>query len=166
VFHERTIAFAHAVPDGDPRAGIHRRFEAVAELMARAFRRLGVDARVGEVPGEYCPGGYSVSAGGRSKVMGVGQRLIAGAAHLGGVVVVDEGRRVRDVLVPVYEALGLDWDPATAGSLAAAAPGVAWDDAADAILAEYSELHELEEGELDEETLALARRLAPEHRSP
>jgi octanoyl-[GcvH]:protein N-octanoyltransferase len=166
VFHERTIAFAHAAPDGDPRAGIHRRFEAVAELMARAFRRLGVDARVGEVPGEYCPGGYSVSASGRSKVMGVGQRLIAGAAHLGGVVVVDEGERVRDVLVPVYGALGLDWDPATAGSLAAAAPGVTWDDAADAILAEYSELHELEEGELDEETLALARRLAPEHRSP
>jgi octanoyl-[GcvH]:protein N-octanoyltransferase len=163
VFHERTIALAHAVPDPKPREGIHSRFEAVAELMARAFRRLGVDARVGEVPGEYCPGGWSVNAGGRTKLAGVGQRLIAGAAHMGGVVVVDEGERVREVLMPVYEALGLDWDPGTAGSLAAEAPGVGWDDAAAAILAEYGEL---EEAELDPETLDLARRLAPEHRSP
>ncbi len=163
VFHERTIALAHAVPDPNPRAGIHSRFEASAELMASAFRRLGVDARVGEVPGEYCPGGWSVNAGGRTKLAGLGQRLIAGAAHMGGVVVVDEGERVRDVLVPVYGALGLDWDPATAGSLGAESPGIGWDDAAAAILAEYGEV---EEAALDEKTLALARRLAPEHRSP
>jgi octanoyl-[GcvH]:protein N-octanoyltransferase len=163
VFHERTIAFAHALPDPDPRAAIHSRFEAAAELFARAFRRLGVDARVGEVPGEYCPGGWSVNARGRTKLAGLGQRLIAGAAHMGAVVVVEEGERVRDVLVPVYESLGLDWEPATAGSLAAEAPGVGWEDAAEAILAEYGDV---EEAELDSDTLALARRLAPEHRSP
>jgi len=163
VFHEQTIAFARALPESNPRAGIHARFEAVAELLARAFRRLGVDARVGEVPGEYCPGGWSVNARGRTKLAGLGQRLIGGAAHMGAVVVVDQGERVRDVLVPVYEALGLEWDPATTGSLAAEAPGIGWDDVAAAILAEHGEL---EEAELDPETLALARRLAPEHRAP
>ena len=38
--------------------------------------------------------------------MGVGQRLVRGAAHVGGVVVVDQGDRIRDVLLPVYDALG------------------------------------------------------------
>src|SRR5437764_10916054 len=61
VFHERTIAFSWAIPDPTPREGIRRRFDDVAGLMASAFRSLGVDARVGEVPGEYCPGEHSVN---------------------------------------------------------------------------------------------------------
>ena len=83
-----------------------------------ALRSLGVDARVGEVPGEYCPGAFSINARGREKVVGVGQRLIRGAAHVGGVIVVDGAGRVRDALMPVYDALDIDWDPATSGSVA------------------------------------------------
>jgi lipoate-protein ligase A len=166
VFHEQTVALGHAIPDRDPRPGIRRRFEAAAERLARAFRGLGVDARVGEVPGEYCPGGYSVNARGRVKVMGVGQRLIAGGAYLGGVVVVDGAERVRDVLVPVYEALALDWEPRTAGSLAAEAPGTRWEDVVAAIVAVHAEERPLEWARLDDETLSLAERLAPEHRAP
>src|SRR5918996_345664 len=71
VFHEGTLALSHAVPDRDPRPRIHARFEATAALLARALARLGVDARVGEVPGEYCPGGYSVNAGGKRKLAGI-----------------------------------------------------------------------------------------------
>ena len=89
-----------------------------------ALARLGVDARVGEVPGEYCPGAFSVNARGRTKLAGVGQRLISGAAHLGGVVVVRDSAGVRDVLIPVYEALGLEWDPETTGSVEDEVPGV------------------------------------------
>ncbi len=43
-------------------------------------------------------------------------------------------------------------------------PGLSWDTVRDALLAEYAELYELVDGELDSETLALARELAPEHR--
>jgi lipoate-protein ligase A len=96
----------------------------ISTLMADAFDALGVDARVGELPGEYCPGRWSVNVAGKVKVMGVGQRLVRGAAHIGGVVVVDQGHRIRDVLIPVYRALGLDWDPRTAGSLADRSPGI------------------------------------------
>jgi octanoyl-[GcvH]:protein N-octanoyltransferase len=166
VFHEGTLALAHAVPDPDPRPGIHARFEATAGLLARALTRLGVAARVGEVPGEYCPGGYSVNARGERKLAGIGQRLVAGASHMGGVIVVEGGERVRDVLVPVYAALGLDWDPATAGSVGDEAPGAGLDEVERAIVAEYAERHELEEAELDAETLELARRLRAEHLSP
>jgi len=165
VFHEDTIAFAHAIGDEDPRTNVHRRFEATANLMARALTRLGIDARVGEVPGEYCPGSHSVNAGGRRKLMGVGQRLVSGGVHVGGVVVTDGAERVRDILIPVYEALGLTWTPATTGSVASEVPGATWEQVSEAIRAEYGELYELEPAELDEETLALARRLAPDHLS-
>ena len=166
VFHEHTIAFAHAVPDPDPRSRVDERFEATAELMATAFSRLGVDARVGEVPGEYCPGAHSVNAGGARKLMGVGQRLVAGGVHVGGVVVVGGADRVREVLVPVYEALELEWRPATTGSVVEEAPGTTWEGVSDVIEAEYARRHGLEPARLDGGTLALARTLAPEHLSP
>src|SRR5918999_696515 len=41
-----------------------------------------------------------------------------------------------------------------------------WDAVRDALLAQYSRRFELVPGELDQETLALARRLAGEHRPP
>jgi octanoyl-[GcvH]:protein N-octanoyltransferase len=166
VFHEGTLELAHAVPDPDPRRGIHARFETTAELIADALRGLGVDARVGEVPGEYCPGRFSVNAGGARKLAGIGQRVISGGAHVGTVLVVDDPTAVRRVLEPVYRALELDWDPATVGAVAAEAPGAGWDAVRDALLARYAERFELVEDELDADTLALARTLAPEHRPP
>jgi lipoate-protein ligase A len=196
VFHEGTLELAHAVPDPDPKPGIHQRFEATATLIVRALRRLGADARVGEVPGEYCPGRWSVNAAGARKLAGIGQRVVARGSHTGAVIVVDGAERVRAALEPVYAALELDWDPATVGAVAdelgpaagalrgaaeALAPGVAaapppgaaarhatplWDAVRDALLAEYAARYELVPGELDPETLALARRLAVEHRPP
>jgi lipoate-protein ligase A len=160
VFCEHTIAFAWAGTGDDVWAGTHERFRNIAGIVERALRRLGVDARVGEVPREYCPGDYSVNAGGRIKLAGIGQRLIRGAWHIGGVIVMSDGERVRDILVPVYEALGLDWDPATAGAVADVAPGVTWDDVAGALA---DELPPHTEAELDAATLTLAQRFAPEH---
>jgi lipoate-protein ligase A len=163
VFHEETIAFAWVIPDPDPRTGIVARFREVSALLRDALRSVGVDARVGEVPGEYCPGEYSVNARGRTKVMGVGQRLVRSAAHVGGVVVVGGSDRVRDVLVPVYEALGLAWDPATVGSLRDEVPDLTWEAAAGAIEAAFAEVGELVPGELSPEALDLARELVPGH---
>jgi len=165
VFHDATLHFGHAIRDAEPRLKVTERFEATAQLVARALMRLGVDARVGEIEGEYCPGEHSVNARGETKLMGLGQRVIKDGAYVGGVVVVAGADRVRDVLVPVYDALALDWQPETTGSLADEASGVTWEMTRDALEAEYAELYELEPAELDDETLALARRLAPEHRS-
>ena len=163
VFHQGTLAFSWAIPDPSPRQGIRPRFEEIAGIMAEAFRSLGVDARVGEVPGEYCPGEHSVNARGKAKLMGVGQRVVADAAHVGGVVVVTGGDRVREVLLPVYEALQLEWDPATVGSLEVEVPGTTWEKVEAAILEAFASRYELEDGDLTEETLALARELVPRH---
>jgi octanoyl-[GcvH]:protein N-octanoyltransferase len=164
VFHEGTIVLAHAVPDPDPAPGIHERYRATAELVARALRRVGVDARVGEVPGEYCPGGYSVNARGERKLAGMGQRLVKGGSHTGAVIVCEGADRIRAVLTPVYDALGLDWDPATAGAVVDEDGGPRLEAVGEALRTEYAQGYELVEAKLDEETLVLARRLAPEHR--
>jgi len=163
VFHEHTIAFAWAGRAKDTWSGTHDRFRTIAGMVERALRRLGVDARTGEISREYCPGEYSINARGQTKLVGIGQRLIKGAWHIGGVIVVAEAERVRDILIPVYEALGLDWDPATAGAVAEEVPGVSWEDVAGALLAE---LPDHEPAELDATTLALAERFESQHQSP
>lgn len=163
-YHEHTLIFAHALPDSDPRPGIQDRFERAARMVAAGLGRLGVDARVGEVPGEYCPGAHSVNASGRRKLAGFGQRLVAGGAHVGAVVVVDRADLVNRVLSPVYAALELSFDPSATGSVASELDRASADDVRLAILAEYSAGASIEPAELDEGTLELAHRLAPEHR--
>jgi octanoyl-[GcvH]:protein N-octanoyltransferase len=166
IFHEGTIELGHARPDADPRAGIHERFESTAGRIAAALRDLGLDARVGEVPGEYCPGRYSVNARGEAKLAGIGQRVVAGGSHTGVVLVVSGEDRIKRVLVPVYEALELPWRPEATGSVAAEDRAIGWDEVAGALVEEYARHFDLVDAELDEETLARARRLAPEHRPP
>ena len=165
VFHDGTMEVGHAVPDAEPRAGIHERFARTADRLARALARVGVDARVGEVTGEYCPGRYSVNARGLVKLAGIGQRVVGGGSHTGAVLVVAGERRINDVLAPVYDALELDWEPDRSGSVRSEAPDASPSAVRDAIVTEYAREYELVPGDLDEETLALARELAPEHRA-
>lgn len=166
VFHEGTLEVAHAAPADDPRAGIHERFESEATLMRRALQRLGVDARLGEVAGEYCPGRWSVNAAGARKLVGIGQRVVAGGSHTGSVIVAEDAERVRRVLEAVYRELSLGFDPKTVGAVEDEVPGGSWEAVRDAVVAEYGERYELVSGALDDDTLALAGELAPEHRAP
>ena len=163
VFHESTIAFSLASPEPEPKTGIQERFELISQLMVDSFVTLGVDARIGEIPSEYCPGRWSVNVAGKVKVMGVGQRLVRRAAHVGAVVVVDDGERIRDVLIPVYRALGLDWDPRTAGSLADRSPGLTTDIVIDSILDQVRLRYPIEEGSLAPEVLRSAESLLDDH---
>lgn len=164
VYHERTLGLAEAIADPDANAHTHDRFRATAGILAEALASLGVDARVGEVPGEYCPGDYSVNASGRIKLVGTGQRIVRGGAHVGAVIVVRDAARLRGVLEDVYAALGYDWNPATAGAIEDVAPGVTVDDVDRAVIAAYAARHELVEAEIDADTLALAEELEPRHR--
>ena len=163
VFHERTIAFTWTIPDNDPRQNIDARFRETARIIAAALRQLGVDARVGEVPGEYCPGAYSVNAGGRVKLMGVGQRIVGGAAHVGGVVVVGDSDRIRDVLTPVYAALSHPWSPDTAGSVEDELGPTPYADVRQAVIDEFAARYQLREAPLPAEVAERALSLESEH---
>jgi octanoyl-[GcvH]:protein N-octanoyltransferase len=164
VFHDGTMEIGHAVPAAEPRAGIHERFRQTAGRLARALVTLGVDARVGEVAGEYCPGRYSVNARGAAKLAGIGQRVVGGGSHTGVVLVVEGEERINAVLEPVYAALGLDWEPGVTGSVRSEEAGATWERVADALVTEYGRECEVVEGGVDSETLALARELVTEHR--
>jgi lipoate-protein ligase A len=157
VFHEGTVAIARAYSDPEPPKRTYARFEEMAELIAAALGGLGVDARVGEVPGEYCPGAYSVNARGTRKLAGIGQRMIRGGAHMGGVVVASGEREIADVLVPVYEALDLEWDPSTSGSVTEEVDrAVDVGELEEALIAELDRRYELVDAELDEVTVQTA----------
>jgi octanoyl-[GcvH]:protein N-octanoyltransferase len=153
------LNFSRAHRDRNPAGATRARFAETAELVRAALARLGVDARIGEVPGEYCPGAFSVNARGRVKLAGIGQRLIKSGAHVGCVIVAGGSAELRAVLTPVYEALGLGWEPATVGSVEDEVPDVTSADVEESVLATLAARFEVREARLDEKTLALARRL-------
>jgi lipoate-protein ligase A len=109
------LGIAWTIADREARARIRPRFSLLAAVIAEALRAQGVDAAVGPVAGEYCPGDFSVGAGGRVKLAGLGQRVTASGAHLGAFVVIEEAARLRAVLGDVYGALGIAWQPASLG---------------------------------------------------
>jgi len=149
---------AEAIPE------LQARFADAAELLAGALRGVGVDARVGEVAGEYCPGAWTVNAAGRVKLAGTAQRVVRGASLLGAVVLAGGGARVRAVLEDVYARLELDWDPATAVAADDGVRGLTVDAVERAIVDAYAAREPLEAGSLDAATVARARELAEGHR--
>jgi octanoyl-[GcvH]:protein N-octanoyltransferase len=163
-FLEESMAFAWAIHDPDARTRIRPRFERLADLIVSALQRLGLDARVGEVPGEYCPGEYSVNIAGRVKVMGVGQRVIRGGAHVGGVLTVGQSELLRAALIPVYQALELDFRPETAGGIADFDPSLDVEDVIDSIRSVFEMRGAaFDDMSLEDSTLEAAEDLVPMH---
>lgn len=111
------LAIDHVARESDPGRRMRRRFVEYGELLAGVLRGLGVDARVGEVPGEYCPGAYSVNARGTVKLIGTAQRVVRDAWLFSAVLIVDGVAELRPVLRGVYDALELSFDSESVGSL-------------------------------------------------
>ena len=129
-YHEGCLIVDQIQADPEPMLAHQGRFAEFGERFAQVLRSLGVDAAVGEVPGEYCPGEFSVNGrpaarvpespttGGRVKLVGTAQRVVAGAWLFTSVVVVDGADSLLKVTRNVYEDLGLALDPATVGAAA------------------------------------------------
>jgi len=110
-------------------------FASAGNTIVDALRGLGVDARLGDVPGEYCPGEYSINARGAVKLIGTSQRAVRGARLLSGMLAFGPVDHLVAVLAEANAALDLDWDPATFGTMGAEAPGVARATVEDALAA-------------------------------
>jgi lipoate-protein ligase A len=141
-----TVAFAHAVPV-EGRGGIDARYDAATETVLGALRELGVDARPGEPPGAFCPGAHSVQCEG--KLVGIAQRVRQDAALVSGIVIVAGEKEIADVLTPVYEALGVAFDPASVGSVAGAGGPAEPDRVARAVESAFVDGRDAEVVELD-----------------
>lgn len=163
---EGTMVLAITTPHADPASGTTMRFRRASELVRDGLGSLGVDARLGIIPGEYCPGEWSINGAGRIKLAGAGQRMIRGAVHLAFVIVAAGADPIREVLDPVHRALGLAWEPATAGSVADLRPGTTPAEVEATLLARLDRVAGLRAGTLDGETLGLARSGSGRFRSP
>lgn len=145
-YHRGTLVVDHIQGEKDAVAGAKARFGFFGELFTEALQSLGIDAAVGEIPGEYCPGEFSVHGRGKSaslKLVGTAQRVVSGAWLFSSVIVVEQSAPIRQVLTDCYAALGLDWDPATAGAADDLVPGVTVDAVEQAVLAAYAQHTEL-----------------------
>jgi lipoate-protein ligase A len=160
-YHDGCLVVDELLAHDDPIAGLQDRFARTGEWLAEALRAVGVDASVGRVEGEFCPGEYTVSARGRVKLIGTAQRVVRHASLLAASVAVHGGDVLRAVLTDVYAALELDWDPATAGAIDDEVAGATLDAIEQAIV--QTAPYDLTEAALDAETLALAAELQPRH---
>lgn len=155
-YHQGTLVIDHLEPHADAIAGAKGRFSLFGELLAQALRDAGVAAAVGEIPGEYCPGEFSVhgSAPGSSsapaqrlKLIGTAQRVVSGGWLFSSVVIVENSAPIRAVLEASYAALGLEWDPATAGAVNDLVPHLDVDAIEAAVLGAYSRYAALGSGD-------------------
>ncbi|UPO78479.1 lipoate--protein ligase family protein [Arthrobacter sp. Helios] len=150
-YHGGCLILDHIEPEPNAVARSLARFAGFAELLAAALQDAGVPAAVGEIPGEYCPGEYTVHGGtgdARIKLVGTAQRVVSGAWLFSSVVVVRNADPLRRVLTSVYAALGLDWDPETAGAAEDLVPGLTMDDAETALLGGYRRYAGLRQGDV------------------
>jgi octanoyl-[GcvH]:protein N-octanoyltransferase len=158
-YHEGCLGIDEVLWERDPIAGLQERFAASSERLAGALATLGVDARVGRVPREFCPGEFTVNARGRVKLVGTAQRVVRHASLLAASIAVTGADALRAVLEDVYSALELDWDPATLGGVADEVAGATVDAVEAAVRAAYPG----EETTLGAEVLAAAEALGPRH---
>lgn len=165
-YDEGSVLLELALPVDSAYGGLEERFALGSGVLVDALASLGVAVTVGEQPGEYCPGRWSLHLPGGPKVAGTAQRVIRGAALFTAVLVVDGGDRLRNALIDVYAALELEMDPRTVGGVADHHPGVtvaAVETALDHVLAARFALRQ---GPLGPETTALAEQVAGGHRLP
>ena len=141
--------------------GMETRFKQYGSLYADVLQTLGIDARVGAVPGEYCPGAHSVNARGVVKLVGTGQRVVPNGWLFSALVVVGDDACLRPLLADVYRHLELPFDPASVGSLSTEVPGLTVETVERQLLDAYGAT---DPQALDDATLELATSLAADHR--
>jgi lipoate-protein ligase A len=116
---------------------LRKRFEQYADLHARVLRGFGLDARIGELPGEYCPGEHSINASGASKIVGSAQRVTRDGWLFSSVIQVTDSHSIREMLSEAYSRIGYPLDPTTIGSMEDHLPGVTAEAVAEELRREY-----------------------------
>ena len=122
VYDSQALVVDLVAPHADPRVHVVDRFAAFSGAIAQALRQFSIDARVGQVAGEYCPGDYSVNGQGRVKLAGVAQRIGRHGYHLGAVISVKPSVAAAQAVAAAYRILGLPFEPLSFGSLADFSP--------------------------------------------
>lgn len=163
-YTEDALVVDHVGPDPDWPSQLESRFAEFGGLWAGVLRGFGVDARVGEVPGEYCPGSHSVNARGVVKLVGTAQRMIRGAWLFSAVLVVDGAPVLRPLLREIYGALELPFADSSVSSLSEEAPGIGFAAVERAVLGAYDQAYGLTPTRLPDGLVEEAVELMEAHR--
>lgn len=144
-YHRGSLVIDHIEPDADPIRQSQARFWRFGDLFAAALEAAGVEAQVGPIPGEYCYGEHSVHGINpeqrdvRIKLIGTAQRQIATGWLFSSSIIIEDGAPIRRVLLGSYAAMGLPWDPLTAGAAEDLNPAVTVETVEQAILETYAQ---------------------------
>jgi octanoyl-[GcvH]:protein N-octanoyltransferase len=158
--HYGTFGFSVIRPAEDARRGVGERYDEAAALVLAAFSRLGIQAEIGEVRNEFCPGDHSIRVGDFEdgmKLVGIAQRLTRRATSVGGIVLVRGEEELARVLSRVYAAMDLPMRPGSVGSLRRAGNEVEIEETVTAFTEEAKLRYGAEPVPLDKQTLRRAR---------
>ena len=133
MFDENAFAITIIWPHPEPHQHMMQRYEILSDIIAGALAKLGIDARVGELPDEYCPGKFSINAGGRIKLAGIAQRMNRGCVQMGAIISVERSEAACSAIADAYRSMTLPFDPKTYGAIGELAPSFSYGAASDVI---------------------------------
>lgn len=137
-YHRGSVAIDHVVRTAKPIEGLKDRFERFARLHADVLSVFGLDVRIGELPGEYCPGEYSINVGGAAKVVGSAQRITRDGWLFSTIVQVTGSASIRGVLIAAYDEIGYELNSSTIGSIEDYRPDISTDAVEQALIDVYA----------------------------
>ena len=138
MFDEGSIGITIIAPHPEPHQNTMQRFEIFAGTIADAFIKLGIDARVGELQNEYCPGKFSINADGRVKLVGIAQRIKRKCTQMGAIISVERSEKACRSIAEAYIAMGLNFDPQTYGAIVDLQPSLNYADVTSALITSIS----------------------------
>lgn len=140
-YHHGCLVVDHIQAEKNAVLSSRERFAAFGEYFATLFQGFSIDARVGEIAGEYCPGEFSVHANvgaeWQVKLVGTAQRVVNGAYLFSSALVISDPEPLREVLTPIYADLDLPLRPSTIGAASDANSAITVDSVINAILETY-----------------------------
>jgi len=138
VYHEGSVVVEHVTRRPGLDLDVEGRFSRYAEQVVAVLSEMGVDARIGEVPGEYCPGAFTVNGGGKVKLAGSAQRITRDGWLFSTVLQVTGAARLGPPLEAAHEALGYVLDLGTVGAVEDLRPGTTVAEVTHALTASYA----------------------------
>jgi len=113
-------------------------YEQYGDTFVSLLRELGVDASMGAVAGEYCPGSYSVNARGAVKLVGTAQRVRRGARLFSACIPFSISYNVATLFERINSTLQLDWNPVTLAGIKDESPRLRIENLEDALIARFA----------------------------
>jgi octanoyl-[GcvH]:protein N-octanoyltransferase len=139
MFDENALGITIISPHPEPHPYMMQRYEVFAGVIANALVTLGIDAQIGELPNEYCPGKFSINAQARIKLVGIAQRMRPKCLQMGAIIAVELSDAACTAISEAYRAMDLPFDPGTYGAISDFQPALTYDQVTRTMIAAVTE---------------------------